>query len=186
MARNGSQIEALRTAVECIINHSLEGHEIHHMDGDQNNNKNSNLVVCEDRRYHMLLHRRTDALKECGKSSWRRCQYCGKYDDPSNLIFPIPHKTPCHSKCKNDYLRQYRIDKAAGLLWTVLLVGLSFEIFSQQPNLAGKPYEPGGPTNPYIVTENGRDVEIKTKYRDITLPPMYPGTPENPIIIRRR
>ena len=67
-----------------------------------------------------------------------------------------------------------------------LALGLSFEIFSQQPNLSSKPYAPGGPTNPYIVEEKGRDVEIKTRYRDITLPPMYPGTPENPIIIRRR
>ena len=67
-----------------------------------------------------------------------------------------------------------------------VIIGLSFEIFSQQPNLSSKPYAPGNPINPYIVTEKGRDVEIKTRHRDITLPPMYPGTPENPIIIRRR
>lgn len=54
-------------------------HEIHtHTDGT--------LVVCEDKAYHKLLHIRTDALVVCGHANWRRCRFCGEYDDPKNLI----------------------------------------------------------------------------------------------------
>lgn len=35
---------------------------VHHVDGNPGNNENSNLVICEDRAYHSLLHSRTEAL----------------------------------------------------------------------------------------------------------------------------
>ena len=34
------------------------GAEIHHIDGNRSNNKNSNLVICENHRYHFLLHQK--------------------------------------------------------------------------------------------------------------------------------
>jgi hypothetical protein len=37
-------------------------------------------VICQDQGYHMLLHRRARALRECGDASARRCVLCGKYD----------------------------------------------------------------------------------------------------------
>ena len=40
-----------------------KGAVVHHVDGQQWNNEPSNLVICPDQAYHMLLHRR---MKELG------------------------------------------------------------------------------------------------------------------------
>ncbi len=37
------------------------------------------------------------ALAICGHSEWRKCQYCQKYDDPSNLYI---RKDGCHARHK--------------------------------------------------------------------------------------
>lgn len=35
-----------------------EGAEVHHLNGDHNDNRPCNLVICQDAEYHDLLHRR--------------------------------------------------------------------------------------------------------------------------------
>ena len=44
------------------------------------------LVICQDQAYHMLLEKRTRALRACGHVNWGKCWICGKYDAPENLI----------------------------------------------------------------------------------------------------
>lgn len=61
------------------------GVEVHHVDGNGKNNTNTNLVICQDRFYHRLLHRRLRALLACGNPNWRKCSLCKKYDDLDNL-----------------------------------------------------------------------------------------------------
>lgn len=82
---------------------------IHHIDGNPANNKNNNLVVCEDQAYHMLLHQRQRAYNACGHANWKKCKYCKQYDDPKNLYkWPNAH-TFCHRKCSNENRRkQYK------------------------------------------------------------------------------
>lgn len=60
--------------------------EVHHFNGDKSDNRPANLVVCQDRAYHSLLHRRQAALAATGNANFRRCVHCHTYDDPSNLI----------------------------------------------------------------------------------------------------
>jgi hypothetical protein len=43
------------------------------------------LIICENQGYHLLLHRRHRALRECGDVHWRRCLICHKLDSPENL-----------------------------------------------------------------------------------------------------
>lgn len=44
---------------ETALGRYLRGaEEVHHVNGVKKNNANKNLVVCPDRAYHMLLHRR--------------------------------------------------------------------------------------------------------------------------------
>ena len=39
--------------------------QVHHVDRDRANNRNDNLVICQDRKYHMLLHVRM-RIKQAG------------------------------------------------------------------------------------------------------------------------
>lgn len=82
---------------------------VHHVDGDEANNSHTNLVICEDQRYHCLLHQRTDALKACGCASWRRCKFCGKYDAPNNLrICSYSYRdTVTHAECERRSSREW-------------------------------------------------------------------------------
>lgn len=40
--------------------------EVHHVDGRRHNNAHSNLVICQDHAYHMLLHKRARVLRAGG------------------------------------------------------------------------------------------------------------------------
>jgi hypothetical protein len=86
---------------------------IHHVDGNKHNNNPKNLVVCQDRRYHGLLHRRINALTACGNPNYRKCTYCKKWDAPENLIITkrrsgnINYDGPIyHRECKQKYHRR--------------------------------------------------------------------------------
>lgn len=74
-----------------------KGHEIHHVDDDHTNNNPNNLVVCESRAYHKLLHLRAKALKACGYVHKRRCYICGEYDHIESLSQGC--RTYRHKKC---------------------------------------------------------------------------------------
>lgn len=69
---------------------------IHHIDKNKKNNKNTNLVICQDAAYHFLLHQRTRALKACGNANYRKCTICKKYDKPENI-----NKNSYHETCRN-------------------------------------------------------------------------------------
>lgn len=81
-----------RHVIEQILGRSLKyPEEVHHWNENKTDNTPSNLVVCPDRAYHMLLHRRTRAYDACGHADWLRCPYCKQYDDPQNMVV-IPRK----------------------------------------------------------------------------------------------
>lgn len=81
----------------------------HHVDYNKSNNKNNNLVLCNDRAYHNLIHRRTDALRLCGHADWLKCCYCKEYDSEENLY--VQNKgsriAARHIKCHREYMIQY-------------------------------------------------------------------------------
>lgn len=54
------------------------GAEVHHADGDTHNNQNSNLVICQGRAYHMLLHARMRIRAAGGNPDAQRICYCCK------------------------------------------------------------------------------------------------------------
>lgn len=105
-----------RIIVEKAIGKKLpSGSVIHHVDGNPSNNENTNLVVCPNDAYHVLLHTREKALNECGNANWRRCGYCRKYDDPANLRFygRGERKTPIHKECNSIGHRIYMANRRA-------------------------------------------------------------------------
>lgn len=72
--------------------------EIHHYPTKR---ECTNLVLCENRVYHYFLHTRQRALLGCGNVNYRKCQFCGQWDDPSNLY--IHPKYIRHVTCFNKY-----------------------------------------------------------------------------------
>src|SRR5687767_6920532 len=65
-----------------IAEHALgkplpEGAVVHHINGIGTDNRPENLVVCQDRAYHMLLHERTRVLRLGGLPGLERwCPGC--------------------------------------------------------------------------------------------------------------
>ena len=86
--RRGSRqtVMAHRLVAEKAIGHRLpDESEIHHVDANKHNNEPTNLVVCPNHSYHMLLHVRTRALEGCGNPDWRQCGICKRWDSLNNL-----------------------------------------------------------------------------------------------------
>jgi len=81
---------------------------VHHVNLIKTDNENKNLVVCESQGYHKLLHRRSQALKECGNVNWFKCSYCQVYDSPENLFVYPDNKSGFHRDCANRYNRNKR------------------------------------------------------------------------------
>ena len=82
----------------------------HHFDQDKTGNGNGNLVLCENRAYHNLLHRRQRAYDECGHAGWLKCGYCGKYDDPKNMYVQEKKENRVdgrHIGCHKKYMEKY-------------------------------------------------------------------------------
>ena len=78
---------------------------VHHVNGDTFNDKNWNLVLCENTGYHNLLHRRKRAYEACGNANWLKCKHCKEYDVPENLYVYARSGGAEHPKCVNQYHR---------------------------------------------------------------------------------
>lgn len=59
--------------------------QVHHANGDKQDNSPGNLVICPDMKYHKLLHVRTAALDASGDANKLRCDICREYDVRENL-----------------------------------------------------------------------------------------------------
>ncbi len=52
------------------------GSVVHHWDENPTNNTSSNLVICQDHAYHMLLHARKRRIEDTGSLVLKRCSVC--------------------------------------------------------------------------------------------------------------
>ncbi len=97
--------------------------QAHHVNGNKADNRNCNLVLCENPAYHGLLHQRTRALRACGNPTWRRCYHCKQYDAPERLYEigergSTRHRS-CHAKVERDRLRLRRAAYVNDTRWPV-------------------------------------------------------------------
>jgi hypothetical protein len=81
---------------------------IHHINENPADNRPKNLIVCPDNTYHKLVHQRLRALKSCGYAYWRKCKFCGQYDDPKNLYIGRNNENVIHRECRRKYYADNR------------------------------------------------------------------------------
>jgi hypothetical protein len=87
--------------VENILGYELPMDvEIHHVDENKANNAHENLVVCPNRGYHLLLHRRQRALEASGNPNYRKCEYC-KQHSSLDQIHVDKYDKSYHKECKS-------------------------------------------------------------------------------------
>lgn len=100
-------LEHILVAEHALGRHLPHNTEVHHVDEDTSNNNPSNLVICQDRTYHQLLHRRKRALEACGDPSVRFCVICKKYDRQESMRIRTDDNG-IHRDCKVSYDRAWR------------------------------------------------------------------------------
>lgn len=73
-----------RAIAERVLGRPLpRGAEIHHVDGNRRHNSHGNLVICQDKAYHKLLHARARIVAAGGNPNTERlCSRC-------RLVLPI-------------------------------------------------------------------------------------------------
>ena len=104
---NGIWTEEHRLIAEKALGKKLpKGCQVHHINGNSQDNSNSNLVICEDLAYHKLLHRRTRAYRGCGHAGWMKCTICKTYDSKENLY--VYESNARHLKCAVEYNKERR------------------------------------------------------------------------------
>ena len=77
-----------------------KGCEVHHVNEIGSDNRPENLVICDSLAYHKLLHRRTRAYRSCGDPTYRKCQFCGKWEPAGTVGFYAPDKQAYHKTCR--------------------------------------------------------------------------------------
>lgn len=103
----GYVYEHILVAEKAFGGHLPEGAEVHHVNGIRDDNRPSNLVVCHNRTYHMLLHRRQRALEACGDPAARYCCLCRSWDKPENVRLSQKRQQEVahHPECARRYRR---------------------------------------------------------------------------------
>ena len=78
---------------------------IHHPFGEKDKEQ---IVICENQKYHFLLHKRERAYSACGNPNYVKCKYCKQFDNPTNMyVFDGKNGGyACHANCANNYNRR--------------------------------------------------------------------------------
>ena len=100
--RGGYVLESHLLAEKTLGKELPESVVIHHVDGKKGQQNPRAIVICQDDVFHMLLHKRLRAYRQCGHTSWVKCRFCKTYDTPENL-YVDPRGCGSHRSCHSKY-----------------------------------------------------------------------------------
>jgi len=94
-----------------------KGAEVHHVDGNSLHNNNRNLVICQDRAYHLLLHVRTNIIRAGGDPNTQKlCSGCKRPLDLALFTFSRSNKAngrgPHCLDCRQAFNKTYKRPEA--------------------------------------------------------------------------
>lgn len=104
------KVDHLRIAEAALGKPLPSGAVVHHANGYKADNRRGNLVICQDQRYHLLLHTRMAAMEATGNPDFRKCWICRQYDDPSNLV--THQRAHYHRECDREYQRTMKLKRS--------------------------------------------------------------------------
>ena len=111
---NGYVLEHIVVAEMAMRKSLPEGAEVHHVSDNRTDNQPQNLVVCQSKAYHALLHQRTDAIHATGDPNARKCSYCGTYENQADISIikrparPAGNGRSYHRACAARYVMHRR------------------------------------------------------------------------------
>lgn len=108
---NKSVLTHILIAEKALGKYLPAGAEVHHVDMARQNNANANLVICQDRHYHALLHRRAVVVKAGGDPNTQRfCRLCSRVqalsEFPTDMSIADGHRSYCRH-CQSAMRRRY-------------------------------------------------------------------------------
>lgn len=87
--------------------------EVHHVNGNERDSRNGNLVICQDRAYHKLLHVRTRIVRVGGDPNTQRiCCRCRQLRPFAAFGRRSASKSGLQAACKS-CMTGYRQDRKA-------------------------------------------------------------------------
>ena len=104
--RSGMVLDHVLVAEKALGRYLPKGTIVHHHDENGQNNLNTNLVICQDQKYHKLLHTRMKVLKAGGDPNKDKiCCTCKKLFNKStfnsNLSMPDGLQPACQGCCSS-------------------------------------------------------------------------------------
>jgi hypothetical protein len=106
--KDGLMYEHRYLAAKALGKPIPRGAEVHHHGGVRIPGQ---LVLCENKAYHRLLHIREKAYAATGDPSKRKCPFCHQWDATGNMISynhnELPSERFLHRACKQKYERGY-------------------------------------------------------------------------------
>ena len=110
--RNGRIVLESVSVAQAALGRKLKPkNKVHHLNGDDHDNRPANLLICEDQAYHLLLHQRVRAYRASGHAHYRKCARCKQWDDPAKMRYHsrTPNRTTplyVHRDCAVQHLRE--------------------------------------------------------------------------------
>lgn len=99
----GYVFEHILVAEKVLGRHLPAMAEVHHINGVKDDNRTSNLVICENAAYHALLHARLNAYQATGNPDARQCCICHEY----GVGLTRRGRASLHPACRNQYHRDW-------------------------------------------------------------------------------